>query len=316
VRKTRSIASMLGVLLGVVAWTSGEAQVVIKLGTIAPEGSIWHDLLLQTRQQWRVIRKMQRRGLDALAVSGSGLPLIDNIVECLHLPMLFGSYQELKMFREDVAEELEDSVEQRGYKILSWTLAGWVHFFAKSPVHTPDDLRSLRLWTAAGAPEQERLFKQFGFRVVPLPATDMLTGLQTGLIEAIDVPPLFALLDRSYQAAPYMTALPFAPLNGATVITLSAWNGIAPAYRDRLLSAARSVADDFQQDILDAEDDAVDEMVARGLNVVPVDAQAERAWREVARSAYRDLSCARQHPELFERLLRLQRQWAERQGPH
>jgi len=52
-------------------------------------------------------------------------------------------------------------------------------------------------------------------------------------VEVIDLPPLFALLDRSYQAAPFMTDLRFAPLNAATVITLSAWVGVSGAVFDQ-----------------------------------------------------------------------------------
>src|SRR5687768_2537558 len=84
------------------------AQVVIKLGTVAPEGSTWHDALLSIRQQWRdishgevelriyaggvlggeaeMVRKVQRHGLDAIAISGAGLPFIDSSVDCLNLP--------------------------------------------------------------------------------------------------------------------------------------------------------------------------------------------------------------------------------------
>jgi TRAP-type C4-dicarboxylate transport system substrate-binding protein len=101
------------------------AQVVIKLGTVAPEGSIWHDTLLDIREQWRTIsngevelriyaggvlggeeemvRKMQRRGLDAAAVSGSGLPLIDSVIGCLNLPLAFTSYEQLDYVRERIA---------------------------------------------------------------------------------------------------------------------------------------------------------------------------------------------------------------------
>ena len=89
----------------VLSSAESSAQTVIKLGTIAPEGSIWHDTLLEIRDEWRtisngdvelriyaggvlggedeMIRKMQRRALDALAISGSSLPLIDSSVECL-----------------------------------------------------------------------------------------------------------------------------------------------------------------------------------------------------------------------------------------
>ena len=140
----------------------GTAQVVIKLGTVAPEGSMWHDTLLEIRDEWRTIsngevelriyaggvlggedemvRKMQRRGLDALAVSGSGLPLIETIVDCLNLPLAFESYEQLDAVRMAIAPQLESGFERRGYKILTWAEAGWVHFFARSPVRTPDDL--------------------------------------------------------------------------------------------------------------------------------------------------------------------------------
>jgi TRAP-type C4-dicarboxylate transport system substrate-binding protein len=305
------------------------AQTIIKLGTLAPEGSIWHDTLLEIRDEWRrisdgeielriyaggvlggedeMIRKMQRRGLDALAISGAGLPLIDNVVECLHLPLVFDSYAELERVRAAIAAQLEENFERAGYKVLNWAEAGWVHFFAKSPVRTPNDLRQLRLWISTGAPESERLTEELGFRAVPLPVTDMLTGLQTGLIEVIDVPPLFALLDRTYQAAPYMTELRFAPLNAATVVTMTTWQRIPEGYRDALLTAARAAAADMREEIHAAELEAIDEMVARGLTIVSLDPQELEAWRTEARAAYPRLACAREHPDLFEEVMRLQR---------
>jgi TRAP-type C4-dicarboxylate transport system substrate-binding protein len=319
---------LLALALGVLA-VPAPAQTVIKLGTLAPEGSVWHDTLLEIRDEWRrisdgeielriyaggvlgdedeMIRKMQRRGLDALAVSGSGLPLIDDSVQCLQLPLLFDSYAELERVRDAIAPELEQSFERAGYKVLNWAEAGWVHFFTKAPVRTPDDLRQLRLWIGTGSPESERLAEEIGFRAVPLPVTDMLTGLQTGLIEAIDVPPLFALLDRSYQAAPFMTELRFAPLNAATVMTSAAWQRIPAGQQDALLAAAREAAVNMRAQIHDAETEAIEEMVARGLTVVALNPQEVGAWRREARAAYPRLACARDYPELYQEVMQLQR---------
>jgi TRAP-type C4-dicarboxylate transport system substrate-binding protein len=310
--------------------SAASAQVVIKLGTAAPEGSVWHDALLETRQQWReisngevelriyaggvlggedeMVRKMQRRGLDALAVSGSGLPLIDGIVSCLNLPMFFESYEDLDYVRDRITPEIEQSFERRGYKILNWAEGGWVYFFSKEPIRTPDDLRQLRLWIGTGDPKGEQLGKELGFRVVPLPTTDMLTGLQTGLIEVIDVPPLFALLDRGYQAAPYMTDLRFAPLNAATVITLPAWERIPQRYRDPLVAAARVSAAKLREQIHRAEQDAIGEMKSRGLNVVELDNETIDLWRGESEAVYPRLDCNLEHPALFARIVALQRE--------
>jgi len=303
------------------------AQTVIKLGTVAPEGSIWHDALLEMRDQWRtisagevelriyaggvlggedeMIRKMQRRALDALAISGSSLPLINSTVECLQLPLFFESYEDLDRIRGAIAPELEASIEESGYKVLSWAEAGWVHFFAKSPVRTPDDLRPLRLWVSAGSLETERIANELGFRTVPLPITDMLTSLQTGLIEAIDVPPLFALLDRSYQAAPFMTDMRFAPLNAATVITRTAWERVPEGYRTGFLEAAHGAVERMREGIHTAEAEAIDEMIARGLTVVRLEPAEIELWRKEAEAVYPRLGCAREHPALFAEVMRL-----------
>jgi TRAP-type C4-dicarboxylate transport system substrate-binding protein len=304
-----------------------EAETVIKLGTVAPEGSIWHDALLEIRDQWRtisngevdlriyaggvlggedeMIRKMQRRALDALAISGSSLSFIDRSVECLQLPLFFESYEDLERVRAAIAPELEANIERSGYQVLSWAEAGWVHFFAKSAVRTPDELRPLRLWVSAGSVETERIANELGFRTVPLPVTDMLTSLQTGLIEAIDVPPLFALLDRSYQAAPFMTDLRFAPLNAATVMTRSAWERIPETYHGAFLTAAHDAVEKMRAGIHEAEVEAIEEMVARGLNVVRLEPAEMELWRTEAEAIYPRLGCASEYPALFAEVMRL-----------
>ncbi len=319
--------ALLLVLACVLGAPRAEAQIVVKLGTVAPEGSIWHDVLLETRQKWHdisngkvelriyangvlggedeMVRKMQRGSLDALAVSGAGLPLIDDSVDCLNLPLFFESYEDLARVREAIGPELEASFEKHGYVVMNWAEAGWVRFFAKQPVRSVEDLRRLRLWTATGNPQSERVAKGLGFRVVPLPATDMLMGLQTGLIEAIDVPPLFALLDRSYQAAPYMTNLDFAPLNAATVLTRSAWQRIPAEYREPFREAAEQAAIRLRREIHRSEQEAVAEMQKRGLTVVDLDAATQAEWRRTARAIYPELVCAKQHPALFDEVMRL-----------
>jgi len=320
------------ILLSIFVILAGPAQamagsVVIKLGTLAPEGSVWHDALLEARQEWskitkgevelriypsgvlggeaEMVRKMQRGGLDAVAITGGGLPHIDGSLDVLNIPLLFDSYAELEYVRNRIAPELERRLAKRRFKVLAWSDAGWVYFFTRSPVRTPDELRPVRLWTSSGSPEAEKLFNQFGFNVVPLPATDILTALQTGLVEAIYVPPLFALLDRSYQLVPYMTDLRWAPLNGATVIRAQSWQRVPPQYHDALLAAIRGVARVVQADIHRAGEEAIVEMQARGLEVVTLDSAVRAAWHREARAAYPSLRESIGFPELFDEVLRL-----------
>lgn len=309
-------------------------RTIIKFGTIAPEGSAWHDAMLELRQKWlelsndqielriyaggvlggetEMVRKVQRRGLDGIAISGSGLPRIDSSIGCLDIPMLFDSYEQLDYVRKQISPDIEQRFEKRGFKILVWAEGGWVYFFTKRPVRTPDDLRQLRLWTTPGFPEYERIFKEFKFQVVPLSATDMMTSLQTGLIEAIDVPPLFALLDRSYQIANYMTDLKWAPLNAAMVLSVNMWNKIPQHLHPGFLDAAADIGGRLRQTIREAENEALAEMRARGLTVVKLNDNEISVWRSEVRSAYIKFPCQQEHPELFNKILRLHKEYRQK----
>ena len=59
----------------------------------------------------------------------------------------------------------------------------------------------MKLFTWAGDNDTLQLWKANGFRAVPLAATDILTGLQTGLIDAVPTTPLYALLNQSFGIA-------------------------------------------------------------------------------------------------------------------
>lgn len=305
-------------------------RTIVKFGTIAPEGSAWHDAILEIRQNWlelsngqvelriyaggvlgdetEMVRKVQRRGLDGIAISGSGLPRIEETIGCLNIPLLFDSYEQLDYVRERISPEVEKRFEKRGFKILAWAEAGWVYFFTKRAVRTPDDLRQLRLWTTPGFPEFERLFSKFRLQVVPLPATDMLTSLQTGLIEAIDVPPLFALLDRSYQIANYMTDLKWSPLNAAMVLSLDTWNKFPQSLQQSFLDATEDIVGRLRQTIRRAENEALDEMQARGLTVVKLSDSEIELWRTEVVNTYAELPCKRERPEMFEKILGLHKE--------
>ena len=49
-------------------------------------------------------------------------------------------------------------------------------------------------------------------------ASDILTGLETGLIESYPTPPLAALSLQWFRETPYMTSIGFAPLVGAVIV--------------------------------------------------------------------------------------------------
>jgi TRAP-type C4-dicarboxylate transport system substrate-binding protein len=324
-RGSRILIALL-LLVGVITPSLAQKAVKIRLGTMAPKGSPWHDALLQVKQDWReisdgkievtiysgvlgdeaeMIRKMRIRQLQAVAISGAALPRIDQGVSCLQVPLLFDSYEELDYVRDRLTPRLEQRLATEGFVVLNWSDAGWVHFFTRTPTRTPNDLRSLKLLTSAGDPKTERLYKEFGLRVIPLPYTEVLMALETGLIDAVQGPPLYAMLDQWFGLARNMTELKWAPLVGATVIRKDTWEQIPPAWRDEMLTSARTAGDELRDTIRALGEDAVPEMEKRGLTVVHLDDAALQQWRAESEKAYPKLRGVYAPADLFDEAVRL-----------
>lgn len=311
-------------------------QTVIKMGTLAPDGSPWHQVLQQMGERWRTIsggklkltiypggvlgdepdlvNKMRIGQIQAVALSGAGMAEIEPGVSCLQIPMMFESYEELDYVRDRMAPRLEKMIEARGFLVLNWGDAGWVHFFTRSPVTRLDDMRQMKLFTWAGDNDTLELWKANGFRAVPLAATDILTGLQTGLIEAVPTTPLYALLNQSFGLAKYMNDVKWAPLVGATLITRKAWELLPLNQRNEMLRAAHESGEGLRGGIRKMGDEAVVAMQKRKLTVVHADTPVVAQWRTEVEAVYPNLRGRTIPAELFDEVHKLRDEFRAHTG--
>lgn len=285
----------------------GYSQTVeIKLGTVAKEGTPWHDILNRMQQDWRrasngkvnvrvfpgtlgdeneMVDAVKIGQLQAVGVSGVALGRIVPGVGALQLPMLVDSYDDLDRVRAALEPRLEAAMAKEGFIVLNWSEVGWVQFFTKTRAKTPADLKKMKLFINADDAEAEKLYLDLGFRPVPLGATDLFTSLTTGLIEAFDVPPLLALGNQSFALAKHMIDLRWAPLIGATVIDRKVWDKIDRPLQVELMRIARASGRDLRAKIRASGDEAIATMVKNGLIVETLSPGERDQWRETAKIA-------------------------------
>ncbi len=306
---------------------AAKPAVVIKMGTAAPDGSSWHQILRAMGETWRnesagavvlriypggvlgdepdMVRKMRIGQIQAAALTAVGLADIDDAVAALQIPMMFQSYDELDHVREAIRPELERRFAEKGFVILNWGDAGWVKFFAGEPFARPDDLKKMKLFVWAGDSQSVDLWKAAGFRPVPLASTDILPGLQTGLIDAFDTTPLLALASQWFALAPNMLDLKWAPLVGATVVTRKTWEKIPPEHREAVRRAADEAGGRLRDEIRAANDKAVLAMKKRGLKIQPATPDIEAAWLEAAEGVYPEIRGTIVPTDMFDKVRRL-----------
>jgi len=288
-----------------------EAKVRVKLGTLAPEGSVWHEVLTRMGQRWReasggavelkiypggvagdegdLVRKMRIGQLDAATLTTAGFSKITRSALALQIPMMFESWEELDRVRAEIGPKIAAEMESGGFVLLHWGDAGWIHKFATTSAVSAQHFKKLKLFVRSGDPDAEALWRAAGFRVVPLASTDVMMGFKTGMIEAVGTTPLFALSTQWFGLAKYMAPIPWSPLNGGTLISRATWEKIDPAVRPKLLEIANEHGLELRDKVRGLNEKAVRAMQDRGLVVVEPSASDLASWREVARAAYPEI---------------------------
>ncbi|MCG8458600.1 MAG: TRAP transporter substrate-binding protein DctP, partial [Holophagales bacterium] len=202
--------------------------------------------------------------------------------QVFQIPMFFASHRELYHVLQELRPEFENRLEAKGYILLNWGNGGWVHLFSKEEVRTVDDLRKQKIFSWAGNEAMIQLWRQNGFQPVSLASTDLLTSLQTGIVNVVPTTPLAALSLQWFRQTPYMQDLGLAPLVGATVISSRAWKRLSPEVQEKLRRASRATEKELFSEIPRQDALAIRQMEERGLTVVPVDERQEKEWLEAA----------------------------------
>jgi len=309
---------------------------VIRMGTLAPKDSPWHHILLKIGEKWRdstagrvklivyeggklgdepsVVNKMRIGQIQAAALS-AGLGDIEPAVKCLQLPMMFRNYEELDYVRDRMSPRLEKMIEGRGFIVLNWGDVGWVYFFTTKPALHMDEMRRLKLFTWAGDNEVLQLWKANGFNAIPLAATDIGSGLTTGLIEALPTAALYAELNQTYKIANYMNDIRWAPFLGATVIYKPAWERMAEGDRKAMMEAARMESENLRGKIRQMGEEAIAAMredKQGKFKVLHADDATVNEWRQQCEAVYPKLRGKMVPADLFDEVVRLRDEYRAR----
>jgi len=304
----RKAVLLLALLGAVFASPAQAAPTVVKMATLAPEGSSWYRVLQEMGEDWKkasggavtlriypggvagdedaMIRKMRVGQIQAAAITGIGLAYLDRSFYALHIPMMYASDEEFDYVRDKYAPVLEKHLEEKGFVVLNWGDAGWVHFFSKSPVVTPAEAKALKLFMWSGDTTLLQLYKETGFHPVPLSTTDLLPSLQTGMVNGFSSTPLASLAFQWFGLAPNMADLRYAPLTGATVIEKGAWEKIPAELRQKLLEASHAAGKKLRDEIRRLNQEALGVMVKNGLKVHKVPPEVQAQWRKMVEDVY------------------------------
>jgi TRAP-type transport system periplasmic protein len=310
---------VLGLALVAFAPALVAQNVTIKLATIVPDGSIWDKSLKQMGADWAtatggrvtttvysggtqgddptVLRKIRVNSLQAASLTAVGLASIDWSFNVFNLPFFFENYDELNAVLEKLTPVLRQRAEAKGFMLVHWGHAGWLQVFSKRPVQTLAELKTVKLFTSAGDDRMTQWYKANGFQPRAMAMTDILTGLSTGMIEAMPSTPLASMAYQWHKQTPYMLDIGLAPFIGATVIAKRTWDGIPAADRAEMLKVSSGVESQLRTEVPKGDALAVALMGAQGLKVTKA---TGGEWREEAEVLSKTMRGQMVPPDIFD----------------
>ncbi len=297
---------------------------VIKIGSMAPDRSPWDDALKEIAREWAAIsggkvklkiypggiaggeedtiRKMKVGTLGGAVLTNIGLSKINPDAFILITPFLFHSEAEMAYVMERLTPVFEQQIQDKGFKVIIWTMTGWVNFFSKTPVLYPQDLKKQKLSFSTGNPEMEQAWKKSGYHIVPNELSDLMMALQSGMVDAFYLPPLVAASGQYFGIARHMCSLKIAPLVGGLVIVDRIWEKIPESQRQAMEAAVDRVSRKLAAETEKLENKAIDTMKKNGLVIhqAPPDSLAQ--WKAAAEQGMDELVGKLFSREIFEKL--------------
>jgi TRAP-type C4-dicarboxylate transport system substrate-binding protein len=222
-----------------------------KIATVFPDGTSWMNTVREGameiaqrtdgRAKFRfypggvmgndttVLRKIRIGQLHGGALTGGGVAEIYPDSQIYNLPFSFNSYAEVDYVRQRMDSQIIEGLKQKGFISFGLSGGGFAYLMSSNPLASIDDLRNQKVWSPQGDSISRAAFESIGVSPIPLPLTDVLTGLQTGLINTVSSSPIGAIALQWHTRVKYLTDMPLLYLYATLVVKRKTFEKLSSA---------------------------------------------------------------------------------------
>ncbi|MDD5224048.1 MAG: TRAP transporter substrate-binding protein DctP [bacterium] len=258
-----------------------EAKYLLKLGTIAPENSSWGDTAKQASREvlaktngqvkfvWYfgavlgdepdMIMKIRLGQLQGAVFTLMGAGKIAPDMRIFALPMLFNNYEEADYVLNRMTVTIDKLFSEKGFVNLGLADIGFARTFSKAPLRNETDFSRVKAWTwsLSGEPLEDEYYKMMGANnFTPLPLTDVLISLQTGLVNLVYGTCYTTIGLQWHTQLKYMSKFKGSFSPGAILIDQKVFDTLPPNYQQIIREAFQKAVSSLRQVIRNDEEKA------------------------------------------------------------
>ena len=269
---------------------AGPPKYLFKVASLAPEASVWTKTFRNFTKEVEeksggeigfkiyaggvmgddraMYRKMRVGQLNGGGFTMTGISEIVPDFRVLGIPFMFNSYDEVDRVKEKLLPRFEKEFDSKGMVLLALSEVGFIYTMSTTSISTLDELKQSKAWAPEGDPISRVLLETVGVTPIPLSIPDVLTSLQTGLINTTFNSFYGSIVLQWFTKISYITDIPFVYAYGAFVLDKKTFSKLPAHYADMMKTVAQSHFKKLLIDTRKSNEESLQVLIDNGITLV------------------------------------------------
>lgn len=293
----------------------------IKIATISPEGTFWMEQMragadeIEEKTQGRVkfkfypggvmgnddnvLRKIRIGQLHGGAITIGNLSQLTPDTTIYGFPLIFSSLEEAAKIRKTTDPMLSKQIEEDGFVNFGFAQGGFSYLMSKQAIHRADDLKNLKSWVPENSDVGLSVFRHIGATPITLPMSDVLTALQTDLIDTVIISPIGALALQWHTHINYVTDAPINYLVAMMVIDKKEFSTISETDQQIIRDIMTKVYVTIDKQNMVDNIAAREALIKQGVKFIKLDDAEKDKWLDIRKSVISEMTAKYEYHKNF-----------------
>ncbi len=325
------LLSLIVTALLVLLLQGSEAQAkpkyLFKIGSIAPSGSVWAQQFDKFAAEVKnktdgevgfriyaggvmgddqaMYRKMRVGQLQGGGFTMTGIGEIVPDFRVMSVPFLFDSYGEVDYVLQGLLPNLIDKFRKKKLELISLTEVGFIYAMSTKPVSSIPALKNSTNWIPSGDPVSRALLTSLGITPVQLSIPDVLSSLQSGLVDTVYNSLYGSIILQWFTKAKYITDMAYGYAYGVFLLEGKSFAKLPEKYKELIHVAAAKHFPVLLEKTRISNRESRQVLIDRGVKFVKTDADTTRQLKESRDLSVKDLIKTAFSPEIYQQTIQL-----------
>ena len=332
----RAILTLSSICLLFFSSTSLQAapKHLFKIASLAPAGSIWIEQFNNFAKEveektngevgFRIYpggvmgddqsmyRKMRVGQLNGGGFTMTGLSTIVPDFLVLSIPFLFESYKEVDYVTEGLIPTFQERFRTKRLEFIAMTEVGFIYAMSTKPIATFDDLRNTKNWSPSGDPVSEEYFSVLGIPSMQLSIPDVLSSLQSGLVETVYNSLYGSIVLQWFTKAKYIADVPYGYAYGVFALDSVTFNKLSETYKKAIQDSAQIHFPVLLEKTRESNNESRRVLEARGNQFLNVEPDTLQILQKKSEETVNHLIPGTLSKDIFDQLVELRSEFREK----